>query len=40
VKGVHYRRGKAMTQSIVMRSRSGTVRYIEALHLGAKVRRY
>jgi fructose-1,6-bisphosphatase II len=40
VKGVHFRRGKAMTQSIVMRSRSGTVRYIEALHLGAKVRHY
>ena len=40
VKGVHFRRGKAMTQSIVMRSRSGTVRYIDALHLGAKVRHY
>jgi fructose-1,6-bisphosphatase II len=40
VKGVHHRRGKTVTQSIVMRSRSGTVRYIEAVHLGAKVRQY
>jgi fructose-1,6-bisphosphatase II len=40
VKGVHYRRGKAVTQSIVMRSRSGTVRLVDAWHLGAKVRQY
>jgi fructose-1,6-bisphosphatase II len=40
VKGVHYRRGKAVTQSIVMRSRSGTVRVIDAWHLSSKVKQY
>jgi fructose-1,6-bisphosphatase II len=32
VKGVRYRGDQAWTHSIVMRSRSGTVRLIEALH--------
>jgi len=32
LKGVHYDRGGASTQSLVMRSRSGTVRFIEATH--------
>ena len=40
VKGVHYRRGRAVTQSIVMRSRSGTVRVVDAWHLGSKVKQY
>ena len=32
VKGVHYTSGSARTQSLVMRSRSGTVRMIDAHH--------
>ncbi len=32
VKGVHYTSGTAYTQSLVMRSRSGTVRMIDAYH--------
>jgi fructose-1,6-bisphosphatase II len=32
VKGVHYTSGTAYTQSLVMRSRSGTVRMIDAHH--------
>jgi fructose-1,6-bisphosphatase II len=32
LKGVHYFNGGASTQSLVMRSRSGTIRYIEAVH--------
>jgi fructose-1,6-bisphosphatase II len=33
LKGVHFRsRNRARTQSIVMRSRSGTIRYIDAIH--------
>ena len=32
VKGVHYSPGQAHTQSLVMRSKSGTVRLIEAYH--------
>ena len=32
LKGVHYSRGQAHTQSLVMRSKSGTVRLIEAHH--------
>ena len=36
--GVRYRRGNAITQSMVMRSRTGTVRFIEALHRRAKLK--
>jgi fructose-1,6-bisphosphatase II len=32
VKGVHYTSGAAHTQSLVMRSKSGTVRMIDAHH--------
>jgi len=32
VKGVHYANGQAHTQSLVMRSKSGTVRFVEAHH--------
>jgi fructose-1,6-bisphosphatase II len=38
VKGVRYRGDSAITQSIVMRSRSGTVRIIDALHRRSKLR--
>jgi fructose-1,6-bisphosphatase II len=37
--GVHYTPGGAVTESIVMRSRSGTVRRIEAFHAFDKLRR-
>lgn len=40
VRGVRYRRGSATTQSIVMRSRSGTVRLIDALHRREKLKKY
>ena len=32
LKGVHYTRHGATTQSLVMRSRSGTVRFVDAMH--------
>jgi fructose-1,6-bisphosphatase II len=32
LKGVHYTRQGASTQSLVMRSRSGTVRFVDAIH--------
>ena len=38
VKGVRYRGDSAITQSIVMRSRSGTVRIVDALHRRSKLR--
>lgn len=38
VRGVRYRGPHAITQSIVMRSRSGTVRVIDALHRREKLR--
>ena len=40
VKGVRYRGDSAITQSIVMRSRSGTVRVIDALHRREKLKKY
>jgi fructose-1,6-bisphosphatase II len=40
LKGVRYRRASATTQSIVMRSRSGTVRVIDALHRREKLKSY
>jgi len=38
--GVRYRGGNALTQSIVMRSRSGTVRQIDALHRTEKLKKF
>jgi fructose-1,6-bisphosphatase II len=38
VKGVRYRAASAVTQSIVMRSRTGTIRIVEALHRRKKLK--
>jgi fructose-1,6-bisphosphatase II len=40
VGGVRYRQNSATTQSIVMRSRSGTVRTIDAIHRREKLKKY
>jgi fructose-1,6-bisphosphatase II len=40
VSGVRYRKGTATTYSLVMRSRSGTIRMIESEHQLAKLRAY
>ena len=40
IKGVKYRGDSAITQSIVMRSRSGTVRVIDALHRREKLKKF
>jgi fructose-1,6-bisphosphatase II len=40
LKGVRYRAGGAQTQSIVMRSRSGTIRIVESWHSLTKLRAY
>jgi fructose-1,6-bisphosphatase II len=40
LKGVRYRAGGATTQSLVMRSKSGTVRLIEGHHRISKLRAY
>jgi len=40
LRGVRYRAGGATTQSIVMRSKSGTVRMIEGFHRLTKLRQY
>jgi fructose-1,6-bisphosphatase II len=40
VKGVRYRGESAITESIVMRSRSGTVRVIDALHRREKLKKF
>lgn len=40
LKGVHYFSGGAKTHSLVMRSRSGTIRYIEATHRWDKLMKY
>ncbi|WP_197318603.1 class II fructose-bisphosphatase [Saccharomonospora sp. NB11] len=40
LRGVHYRSGGATTQSIVMRSKSGTVRMIDGYHRLTKLRHY
>ena len=37
LKGVHYNRHGATTQSLVMRSRSGTVRFVDAQHRHEKI---
>ncbi|CAN5304576.1 class II fructose-bisphosphatase [soil metagenome] len=40
LRGVHYRSGGATTQSLVMRSRSGTIRQIESWHRLEKLRAF
>jgi fructose-1,6-bisphosphatase II len=40
LKGVRYVRGGAVTDSLVMRSRSGTVRRIEAQHAFEKLMKF
>ena len=40
VNGVRYRAGNAITHSIVMRTRSGTVRMVEALHRRKKLQQF
>jgi fructose-1,6-bisphosphatase II len=40
LRGVHYSRGGATTQSLVMRSRSGTTRRVDATHRLTKLARY
>lgn len=40
VRGVSYRQNSAMTRSLVMRSKSGTVRHIESLHQLNKLQEY
>ncbi|MBA3251655.1 MAG: class II fructose-bisphosphatase [Geodermatophilaceae bacterium] len=40
LRGVHYRSGEVSTQSLVMRSKSGTIRLIDSLHRPAKLRAY
>jgi fructose-1,6-bisphosphatase II len=40
LRGVRYRSGSATTHSIVMRSRSGTVRLIESTHALSKLKQY
>jgi fructose-1,6-bisphosphatase II len=40
LRGVHYRAGGCTTQSIVMRSKSGTVRMIDGYHRLTKLREY
>lgn len=40
LRGVSYRKNGATTRSLVMRSRSGTVRYIESVHQLSKLQEY
>lgn len=40
LRGVSYRSNGATTRSLVMRSRSGTVRYVESVHQLAKLQQY
>jgi fructose-1,6-bisphosphatase II len=40
LKGVRYRPGGATTYSLVMRSKSGTIRYVESHHSLTKLRAY
>jgi fructose-1,6-bisphosphatase II len=40
LRGVQYRSGGCTTQSLVMRSKSGTIRSIESLHSLEKLRQY
>ena len=38
--GVSYRANSATTRSMVMRSKSGTVRYLESIHQLSKLQEY
>ncbi|WP_291314861.1 class II fructose-bisphosphatase [Corynebacterium sp. UBA2622] len=40
LRGVSYRKNGATTRSLVMRARSGTVRYVESIHQLAKLQEY
>ncbi|WKD57934.1 Fructose-1,6-bisphosphatase class 2 [Corynebacterium capitovis DSM 44611] len=40
LRGVSYRRNGATTRSLVMRAKSGTVRYVESIHQLAKLQEY
>lgn len=40
LRGVSYRKSGATTRSLVMRSKSGTVRYVESMHKLAKLQEY
>ncbi|RAV31557.1 class II fructose-bisphosphatase, partial [Corynebacterium heidelbergense] len=40
VRGVSYRRESAITRSLVMRSRSGTIRFVESQHQLSKLQQY
>ena len=40
LRGVSYRKNGATTRSLVMRSRFGTVRFIESVHKLAKLQEY
>jgi fructose-1,6-bisphosphatase II len=40
LRGVQYRSGGCTTQSLVMRSKSGTIRLIDSLHSLEKLRAY
>ena len=40
LKGVRYSKDKVLTQSIVMRSKSGTIRYIDSIHKLSKLQEY
>jgi len=40
LRGVHYSSGSAFTQTLVMRSKSGTIRMIDSIHQLTKLRAY
>ena len=40
LRGVHYRGERAFTESLVMRSKSGTIRMIDSTHKLSKLRAY
>ena len=40
LRGVSYRRNGATTRSLVMRSKSGTIRYVDSIHKLAKLQEY
>ena len=40
LRGVSYRKNGATTRSLVMRSKSGTIRYVDSIHKLAKLQEY
>ena len=40
LRGVSYRPNGATTRSLVMRSKSGTIRYVDSIHKLAKLQEY